>query len=97
MESLHLSFHNVVDTSLFKGVALNDSLQISHLFYADDVVFIGQWCESNIATIIRVLDCFYRASGLHINLHKSKLLGLAVENNLVNLAANSIGCMTLSI
>ncbi|GJY99671.1 RNA-directed DNA polymerase, eukaryota [Tanacetum coccineum] len=97
MESLHLSFQNVVDAGLFKGVALNDSLQISHLFYADDVVFIGQWCESNIATIIRVLDCFYRASGLHINLHKSKLLGLAVENDLVNLAANSIGCMTLSL
>ncbi|GJX85760.1 RNA-directed DNA polymerase, eukaryota [Tanacetum coccineum] len=90
MESLHLSFQNVVDAGLFKGVALNDSLQISHLFYADDVVFIGQWCESNIATIIRVLDCFYRASGLHINLHKSKLLGLDVENDLVNLAANSI-------
>nr|GEV20710.1 RNA-directed DNA polymerase, eukaryota [Tanacetum cinerariifolium] len=97
MESLHLSFQNVVDGGLFKGVALNDSLQISYLFYADDVVFIGQWCESNIATIIRVLDCFYRALGLHINLHKSKLLGLAVENDLVNLAANSIGCMTLSL
>ncbi|GKC04476.1 RNA-directed DNA polymerase, eukaryota, partial [Tanacetum coccineum] len=63
----------------------------------DDVVFIGQWCESNIATIIRVLDCFNRASGLHINLHKSKLLGLAVENDLVNLATYSIGCMTISL
>nr|GEV77600.1 RNA-directed DNA polymerase, eukaryota [Tanacetum cinerariifolium] len=57
----------------------------------------GQWCESNIATMIRVLDCFYRALVLHINLHKSKLLGLAVENDLVNLAANSIGCMTHSL
>nr|GEV20711.1 hypothetical protein [Tanacetum cinerariifolium] len=97
MESLHLSFQNIVDAGLFKGVALNDSLKISHLFYTDDVVFIGQWCELNIATIIRVLYCFYRALGLHINLHKSKLLGLAVKNDLVNLAANSIGCMTLSL
>ncbi|GJU27489.1 RNA-directed DNA polymerase, eukaryota, reverse transcriptase zinc-binding domain protein [Tanacetum coccineum] len=40
MESLHLSFQNVVDAGLFKGVALNDSLHISHLFYANDVVFI---------------------------------------------------------
>ncbi|GJS12910.1 RNA-directed DNA polymerase, eukaryota [Tanacetum coccineum] len=41
MESLHLSFHNVVNASLFKGVGLDNSLQLSHLFYVDDVVFIG--------------------------------------------------------
>ncbi|GJR84790.1 RNA-directed DNA polymerase, eukaryota [Tanacetum coccineum] len=72
-------------------------LQLSHLFYADDVVFIGQWCDSNLTTIIRVLDCFFCASGLRINLHKSKLMGIAVENSLVDLAANGIGCMTLKL
>ncbi|GJV85190.1 RNA-directed DNA polymerase, eukaryota, partial [Tanacetum coccineum] len=41
MESLHLSFHNVVNVGLFKGVVLDNYLQLSHLFYADDVVFIG--------------------------------------------------------
>ncbi|GKB44884.1 RNA-directed DNA polymerase, eukaryota [Tanacetum coccineum] len=94
MEILHLSFQNVVDVGLFKGVALDSSLQLSQLFYADDVVFIGQWCDSNLTTIIRVLDCFFRASGLRINLHKSKLMGIAVENSLVDLATNGIGCMT---
>nr|GEZ60652.1 RNA-directed DNA polymerase, eukaryota [Tanacetum cinerariifolium] len=54
------------------------------------------WCYSNISTIIRMLDCFFRASVLRINLHKSKLMGIAVENSLVNLAANSISCMTLN-
>ncbi|GJV12261.1 RNA-directed DNA polymerase, eukaryota, partial [Tanacetum coccineum] len=97
MESLHLSFQNVVNAGLFKGVVLDNSLQLSHLFYADDVIFIGQWCTSNITTIIRVLECFFRASGLRINLHKSKLMGVAVENSLVNSAANNIGCMTLSL
>ncbi|GJV04311.1 RNA-directed DNA polymerase, eukaryota, reverse transcriptase zinc-binding domain protein [Tanacetum coccineum] len=97
MESLHLSFQNVVNAGLFKGVDLDSSLQLSHLFYADDVVFLGQWCDSNISTIIRVLDCFFRASGLRINLHKSKLMGIAVENSLVDFAANNIGCMTLNV
>ncbi|GJT60190.1 RNA-directed DNA polymerase, eukaryota [Tanacetum coccineum] len=58
MESLHPSFHNIFSVGLFKGVALNTSLQISHIFYADDVVFVGQWCDSNLSTIIRVLDFF---------------------------------------
>ncbi|GJR56585.1 RNA-directed DNA polymerase, eukaryota, reverse transcriptase zinc-binding domain protein, partial [Tanacetum coccineum] len=70
---------------------------ISHLFYADDVVFIGQWCDSNISTIIRVLDCFFQTSGMRINLHKSKIMGIAVDNSLVTQAANSIGCLTLSL
>nr|GEW31453.1 RNA-directed DNA polymerase, eukaryota, reverse transcriptase zinc-binding domain protein [Tanacetum cinerariifolium] len=40
---------------------------------------------------------FFRASGLRINLQKSKLKGVAVENTLVTFAANNIGCMTLSL
>nr|GEW74671.1 hypothetical protein [Tanacetum cinerariifolium] len=41
MESLHLSFMRVVEAGLFKGIQLGSSLSISHLFYADDAVFIG--------------------------------------------------------
>ncbi|GJV44164.1 RNA-directed DNA polymerase, eukaryota, reverse transcriptase zinc-binding domain protein [Tanacetum coccineum] len=72
MESLHLSFQKVANAGLFKGVAIDNSLQLSHLFYADDVVFIGQWCDSNISTIIRVLDCFFRAS-VNIGGHLSRI------------------------
>nr|GEV71529.1 RNA-directed DNA polymerase, eukaryota, reverse transcriptase zinc-binding domain protein [Tanacetum cinerariifolium] len=74
MESLNLSLHNVVSAGHFKGVNLDNSIKLSYLFYADDVVFVGQWCDLNLFTIIRVLDCFFRASGLRINLHKSKLI-----------------------
>nr|GFC22546.1 RNA-directed DNA polymerase, eukaryota [Tanacetum cinerariifolium] len=71
MESLHVSFQRVVDADLFNGIKLDSSLQISHLFYADDAIFMGQWSQSNIDTIIRVLDVFYRASGLRINMNKN--------------------------
>ncbi|GJY69431.1 RNA-directed DNA polymerase, eukaryota, reverse transcriptase zinc-binding domain protein [Tanacetum coccineum] len=91
------SFSKGLLSGLYKGVVLDNSLQISHLFYADDVVFIGQWCDSNVSTIIRVLDCFFQASGMRINLHKSKIMGIAVDNSLVTQAANSIGCLTLSL
>ncbi|GKC87355.1 RNA-directed DNA polymerase, eukaryota, reverse transcriptase zinc-binding domain protein [Tanacetum coccineum] len=42
-----------------------------------------------------VLDCFYRASGLRINMNKSKLMGVAVEDDKVDQAAMKIGCVTL--
>ncbi|GJZ26581.1 hypothetical protein Tco_0570834, partial [Tanacetum coccineum] len=42
-------------------------------------------------------DVNSRASGMRINLHKSKIMGIAVDNSLVTQAANSIGCLTLSL
>nr|GEZ11532.1 RNA-directed DNA polymerase, eukaryota, reverse transcriptase zinc-binding domain protein [Tanacetum cinerariifolium] len=56
---------------------------------------MGNWSQSNISTIIRVLDVFHMASGLHINMNKSKMLGISVDNNLVEQAAAKIGCMVL--
>ncbi|GJW57675.1 RNA-directed DNA polymerase, eukaryota, reverse transcriptase zinc-binding domain protein [Tanacetum coccineum] len=85
----------LVNRSMFKGVSIGSSMHISHLFYADDIVFIGQWCDSNISTIVHVLECFFHASGLHINMHKSKLMGTVVDDDRVNHAARSIGCLTL--
>nr|GEX64787.1 reverse transcriptase domain-containing protein [Tanacetum cinerariifolium] len=74
---------------MFKGIKLGNSLQRSHLFYADDTIFMGHWSGSNLDTILRMLDCFYLASRLHINMIKSKLIGISVPsakswNDIVN-------------
>ncbi|GJU44282.1 RNA-directed DNA polymerase, eukaryota [Tanacetum coccineum] len=97
METLHLSFQNVISAGLFKGISLGSNFQLSHLFYADDVVFLGQWSNANLSTIIHVLECFFRASGLRNNLHKSKLIGIAVDSSVVHEAANKIGCMATKL
>ncbi|GJR64060.1 RNA-directed DNA polymerase, eukaryota [Tanacetum coccineum] len=95
MESLHISFQRVVDAGLFKGIILSPSLHLSHLLYADDAIFMGQWNEANFDTIVHVLDCFHRASGLRINMSKSKLMGIYVDDEKVVQAARKIGCVTL--
>ncbi|GKA98632.1 RNA-directed DNA polymerase, eukaryota, reverse transcriptase zinc-binding domain protein [Tanacetum coccineum] len=69
---------------------MDPSLHLSHLFYADDVVFMGHWSDSNIDTIVQVLECFYRASGLRINMNKSKLMRISVANAIVDQAAEKI-------
>ncbi|GJR19238.1 RNA-directed DNA polymerase, eukaryota [Tanacetum coccineum] len=96
MESLLLSFNNIINADLFKGIRFDDSLTLSHLFYADDAVFIGKWDRANILTIVRMLKCFFLASGLQINILKSKLMGIGVSNEEVLAAANIIGCSTFS-
>ncbi|GKB86217.1 RNA-directed DNA polymerase, eukaryota, partial [Tanacetum coccineum] len=76
MESLHISFKNVVNAGLYKGLPIDSSLNLSHLFYVDDAVFV--------------------ASGLKINLYKSKLMGIGIPHEDVLLAAESIGCSTFA-
>ncbi|GKC21548.1 RNA-directed DNA polymerase, eukaryota, reverse transcriptase zinc-binding domain protein [Tanacetum coccineum] len=95
MESLHVSFQRVVDAGLFKGIVLAPSLHISHLSYADDAIFMGQWSQTNIDTITHVLDCFHRASSLRINMIKIKLMGISVDSSKVEQAAAKIGYVIL--
>ena len=78
-----------------EAITLDPSLQLSHLFYADDAVFMKQWNDSNIETILHVLNCFHHASGLRINMNKSKLMGISVSSDKVEQAARKIGCAIL--
>ncbi|GKB65013.1 RNA-directed DNA polymerase, eukaryota [Tanacetum coccineum] len=63
-----------------------------HLFYADDGI-LGQWNDSNIDTLVHVMECFYRVSGLRINLCKSKIMGIHVDADRIKSAASKLGCL----
>nr|GEU80032.1 RNA-directed DNA polymerase, eukaryota [Tanacetum cinerariifolium] len=82
--------------SLFKGIRIDDTLTLSHLCYADDAIFIGKWERANVIAIVLMLNCFFMASGLQINIYNSKLMGIGVSIEEVNAAAIIIGCSTFS-
>ncbi|GJU46307.1 RNA-directed DNA polymerase, eukaryota [Tanacetum coccineum] len=88
MESLHLSFTRVIEAGIFTGVRIDPSTMISHLFYADDVVFIGEWSQDNLKGIMHSLRCFSLLSGLSINIKKSHLLGVGIPASYVNEAVS---------
>ncbi|GKA94146.1 RNA-directed DNA polymerase, eukaryota, partial [Tanacetum coccineum] len=54
MESLHISFVRAMEGGFFKGIHVgsHESVLISHLFYADDAVFIGEWKEENLRHLV---------------------------------------------
>ncbi|GJX58073.1 RNA-directed DNA polymerase, eukaryota [Tanacetum coccineum] len=95
MESLHLSFSRAVEAGIFKGYKIDPSTTLSHLFYADDAVFIGEWSHSNLKGIMNILRCFSLLSGMSINIQKSHLLGVGIPDNCVAEAAKSIGCLIM--
>ncbi|GKE43273.1 hypothetical protein Tco_1470557, partial [Tanacetum coccineum] len=95
MESLHISVSRAVQDRQFIGIRLNDSLSLSHLFFADDALFMGEWSDVNLRGILQILKCFRLASGLHINLCKSQLMGVGIQREVVEDMANSIGCSVM--
>nr|GEW13194.1 RNA-directed DNA polymerase, eukaryota [Tanacetum cinerariifolium] len=85
-----------VDAGRFHGIKMGGgSVNFSHMFYADDAVFIGQWCESNITTLVHILECFHKGSGLRINMCKRKIMGVHVDGDMVKNAAKKLGCLVL--
>ncbi|GJW38180.1 RNA-directed DNA polymerase, eukaryota [Tanacetum coccineum] len=55
MESLHLSFSRVIEAGIFTGIKIDSSMTLSHLFYADDAVFIGEWSRGNLTEKAKLL------------------------------------------
>nr|GEW34398.1 putative RNA-directed DNA polymerase, eukaryota, reverse transcriptase zinc-binding domain protein [Tanacetum cinerariifolium] len=51
MESSNLSFNTVVVDGLYSGITIGTSMKVSHLFYADDVVFVRDWSQINIQSL----------------------------------------------
>ncbi|GKB74977.1 putative RNA-directed DNA polymerase, eukaryota, reverse transcriptase zinc-binding domain protein [Tanacetum coccineum] len=97
MEGLHMLTHKAEAMCIFKGVILgNDNMRISHLIYADDVIFIGDWSYFNAHNLLCMLRCFYLISSLEINVNKSNILGLGVPETIVSNMDYSIGCRAAS-
>ncbi|GJT08236.1 RNA-directed DNA polymerase, eukaryota [Tanacetum coccineum] len=78
-------------SGIYKGIPIDDTLILTHLFYADDVMFVGKRDTLKVNTIVNVLKCFFLASSLKIILHKSKLMGIGIPHSEVVLAAESLG------
>ncbi|GJZ58960.1 RNA-directed DNA polymerase, eukaryota [Tanacetum coccineum] len=74
---------------------VNNSTTVSHLFYADDAVFVGEWSDDNLSRIMHVLYCFSLSSRLKINVKKSHLLGVGIPNDSIAIAASTLGCLVM--
>lgn len=93
MEGLSASLKEACCKHLFHGISLpNNGPMVSHLMYADDVTFIGEWSEVNFINLNRILRCFYLASGLKVNLAKSRVFGIGIEEIEITRLAGILHC-----
>ncbi|KAJ0575244.1 putative RNA-directed DNA polymerase [Helianthus annuus] len=93
MEALHIATDCAVGEGIFKGMSTpGEGPTVSHLLYADDVLFVGEWSESNFYNLARLLRCFHLSSGLKVNFVKSKVFGVGVRNEDILNMASILGC-----
>nr|GEY96340.1 reverse transcriptase domain-containing protein [Tanacetum cinerariifolium] len=69
-----------------------DEVIVSHLQYADDTIFFGEWSRENACKLMYILKCFEEVSGLGVNLKKSCLYGIGVEGERVEAMARFMKC-----
>ncbi|GKC09588.1 RNA-directed DNA polymerase, eukaryota, reverse transcriptase zinc-binding domain protein, partial [Tanacetum coccineum] len=80
-------------TNMFRGVKCGSpGVRLSYLFYADDVIILSEWSQNDMDNIIRILNNFYLASGLKININKSNLYRIGVPSSEVESMAIGTGC-----
>ncbi|XP_058765880.1 uncharacterized protein LOC131639402 [Vicia villosa] len=81
-----------VENSDFEGFSFKGRTFIYVLQFADDTILVGNGSWSHLWAIKSVLRAFELISGLGINFHKIKLIGINISNNFMEVATNFLGC-----
>ncbi|GJT88294.1 hypothetical protein Tco_1070011 [Tanacetum coccineum] len=67
------------------------SIEVDSTF-ADDVLFVGEWSECNVKSLVLILRCYHLSSGLKFKLSKSCIYGVGVPLDHVNALAHEVRC-----
>lgn len=78
---------------MFKGIQVGDEgVVVSHLQYADETIFFGEWESGNARNLMCIMKCFEEVSGLKVNMDKSRLNGVEVTKREVIALARGLKC-----
>lgn len=79
-EALQLTILEAYNNGIFKGILVGEEdVNVSLLQYADDELILRKWSKANIRNLIRILGWFQDASGLKVNLFKSRVYWVGVS------------------
>ncbi|GJZ53717.1 putative RNA-directed DNA polymerase, eukaryota, reverse transcriptase zinc-binding domain protein [Tanacetum coccineum] len=93
MEGFYNAHSTVVSSGLIRGVKFGSpELTISYLFYVDDMIITTEWNANDLDNMIHVLQVFYLASGLKINIRKSNVYVIGVLDVDVSSMASNFRC-----
>ena len=81
------------DQGVIRGFTVGrETVHVSHLQFADDTLFLLEVTSENLRNAKCILKFFSACSGLNINMEKSSLLGISLDDNMVDNFASELGC-----
>ena len=81
------------ELELIKGLVVGrESIEISHLQFADDTIFFLEGFEGSWSHLLELLEFFSTISGLKINKDKCSLVGINSNEEKIERLAHSWGC-----
>ncbi|GKE26752.1 reverse transcriptase domain, reverse transcriptase zinc-binding domain protein [Tanacetum coccineum] len=79
-KGLNVIVNEAVENDIFRGVKVGtNNVTVSHLQYADDNIFFGEWSKENTKALMCVLKCFEEVSGLRVITTKGDILKISKE------------------
>ena len=92
-EALSRMLQAVRNASLIKGFfPFNGAQEISHLQFADDTLLYCDDNEIHLRNIKAILLCFEAVSSIRVNLFKSEMIAVRVNEDRLMRLANLFGC-----
>lgn len=86
------------EINLVEGFQIGaNSLEVTHLQYAEDTLCIGKATVENLSAMKSILRGFEMVSGLKINFFKSSLIGVNVREDFMEMACNFLNCSRGSV
>ena len=71
--------------------------RVSHLQFVDDTIFFSNTREEDMLTLKSVLLVFRHISGLKVNLDKSNIYGIILEQNHLSRLAELLDCKAVGL
>lgn len=74
MDHFSIQIHKLVEEGVWQPIKITrEGIVISHLFFADDVLFFSRANEEQMHLIANTLKYFCEVSGMKVNLDKSRM------------------------
>jgi len=97
-EVLNRMLQRAASLNMFKGISVGkESLQLTHLQFADDTLVFCEAEKAHLLKIKNVLLSFQAFSGLVVNFHKTGMLAIGKEEEWGQQAANLIECKLVQL
>ena len=98
VEVLNLVIRKAINMNMWEGIKIGrNEIMLSHLQYADDTILFCPPDLNYLINIKKALILFDLASGLHVNFHKTALMGINIPDPWLHNAAETLMCQQGSI